>query len=49
MGRGTRGARCSWRVEIFFIRLLLRRVRGAIVVSTVLVGTGMLSRSDEVE
>ena len=28
-GRGTRGARRSWRVAIFFARTLLRRVSGA--------------------
>lgn len=28
-GSGTRGARRSWRVAIFFARALLRRVRGA--------------------
>lgn len=30
-GRGTTGARRSWRVAIFFTRTLLRRVRGAMV------------------
>ena len=37
-GKGTSGARRSWRVAIFFARALLRRVRGAMVLCVLPVG-----------